>query len=76
MIGLKKLVYGTEGSIFCFPDVARRISLFCVVELLTYMRDMWLHFAFGVGVKTTSDIYVPKAGRSDRFVFEHRDGFC
>jgi len=29
------LVYGTDGSIFCFPDVARRISLFCVVELLT-----------------------------------------
>ena len=34
MIGLKKLKYGTEGSIFCFPDVARRISLFCLVELL------------------------------------------
>ena len=40
------------------------------------MRDVGLHFAFGVGVKEISDIYVPKAGRSDRFVFEHRDGFC
>ena len=40
------------------------------------MRDVGLHFAFGVGVKEILDIYVPKAGRSDRFVFEHRDGFC
>ena len=40
------------------------------------MRDMGLHWMFVVGVKTMLDIYVPKAGRSDRFVFEHRDGFC
>jgi len=40
------------------------------------MRDAVFNSAFGVGVKEISAIYVPKAGRSDRFVFEHRDGFC
>ena len=40
------------------------------------MRDAGLHFAFGVGVKEISDIYVPKAGRSDRFVLSTVTGFA
>ena len=40
------------------------------------MRDAVFNSVFGVGVKEISDIYVPKAGRSDTFVCEHHDGFC